>query len=132
MALIVTLRGSNNRCIEQIFMVPKRFEPSKFDCIRFISRLNCSLVSLHDLPFRHILDSSSGKHKYVLMYLITKVFLFSPYYIKEMTGNSDCTINRITSRLAIAILRKNYYYQSTSNLVMTGIMTETKSLHSVH
>ena len=33
MALIVTLRGSNYRCLEQIFMVPKGFEPSKFDCI---------------------------------------------------------------------------------------------------
>ena len=33
MALIVTLRGSNYRCLEQIFMVPKGFEPLKFDCI---------------------------------------------------------------------------------------------------
>ena len=33
MALIVILRGSNYRCLEQIFMVPKGFEPSKFDCI---------------------------------------------------------------------------------------------------
>ena len=33
MALIVTLRGSNYRCLEQIFMVPKGFEPSKFDYI---------------------------------------------------------------------------------------------------
>ena len=32
-APIVTFRGSKNRCLEQIFMVPKRFEPSKFDCI---------------------------------------------------------------------------------------------------
>ena len=32
-APIVTFRGSNNHCLEQIFMVPKRFEPSKFDCI---------------------------------------------------------------------------------------------------
>ena len=32
-ALIVTFRGSNYRCLEQIFMVPKGFEPSKFDCI---------------------------------------------------------------------------------------------------
>ena len=31
-APIVAFRGSNNRCLEQIFMVPKRFEPSKFDC----------------------------------------------------------------------------------------------------
>ena len=32
MALIVTLRGSNYRCLEQIFMVPNGFEPSKIDC----------------------------------------------------------------------------------------------------
>ena len=34
-ALIVTFRGSNYRCLKQIFMVPKGFEPSKFDCICF-------------------------------------------------------------------------------------------------
>ena len=32
-ALIVTFRGSNYRCLEQIVMVPMGFEPSKFDCI---------------------------------------------------------------------------------------------------
>ena len=32
-ALIVTFRGSNYRCLEQIFIVPKGFEPSKFDRI---------------------------------------------------------------------------------------------------
>ena len=31
-ALIVTFHGSNYRCLEQIFMVPKGFEPSKLDC----------------------------------------------------------------------------------------------------
>ena len=31
-ALIVTFRGSTYRCLEQIFIVPKGFEPSKFDC----------------------------------------------------------------------------------------------------
>ena len=31
-ALIVTFRGSNYRCLKQIFIVPKGFEPSKFDC----------------------------------------------------------------------------------------------------
>ena len=31
-ALIVTFRGSNYRCLEQIFMVSKGLEPSKFDC----------------------------------------------------------------------------------------------------
>ena len=33
MALIVTLRGSNYSYLEQIFMVTKGFEPSKFDCM---------------------------------------------------------------------------------------------------
>ena len=35
MALIVTLRGSNYCYLEQIFMVPKGFEPSVrlYDCI---------------------------------------------------------------------------------------------------
>ena len=32
-APIVTFRGSNYRCLEQIFMVLKGFEPSKFDCM---------------------------------------------------------------------------------------------------
>ena len=32
-APMVTFRGLNNSCIEHIFMFPKRFEPSKFDCI---------------------------------------------------------------------------------------------------
>ena len=32
-ALIITFRGSNYRCLEQIFMVPKGFEPLKFDCM---------------------------------------------------------------------------------------------------
>ena len=31
-ALIITFRGSNYHCLEQIFMVPKGFEPSKFGC----------------------------------------------------------------------------------------------------
>ena len=39
MALVVTLRGSNYRCLEQIFMVPKGFEPLKFDCIKTVYQL---------------------------------------------------------------------------------------------
>ena len=38
-ALIVTFRGSNYRCFEQIFMVPKGFKPSKFDCNTFVHSL---------------------------------------------------------------------------------------------
>ena len=32
-ALIVTFLGSNYRCLEQINILPKGFEPSKFDCM---------------------------------------------------------------------------------------------------
>ena len=34
LALYSTLIGSNYPCLELIFMVPKVFEPLKFDCIR--------------------------------------------------------------------------------------------------
>ena len=37
-APIVTFGGSNNRCLEQIFMVPKRFEPLKFDCMNIANK----------------------------------------------------------------------------------------------
>ena len=33
LALVSTLTGSNYPCLELIFMVPKVFEPLKFDCI---------------------------------------------------------------------------------------------------
>ena len=33
LALLSTLIGSNYPCLKLIFMVPKAFEPSKFDCI---------------------------------------------------------------------------------------------------
>ena len=35
LALSSTLIGSNYPCLELIFMVPKVFEPLKFDCIKF-------------------------------------------------------------------------------------------------
>ena len=36
LALLSTLIGSNYPCLELIFMVPKVFEPLKFDCtVRF-------------------------------------------------------------------------------------------------
>ena len=36
LALSSTLIGSNYHCLELIFMVPKVFEPLKFDCIMTI------------------------------------------------------------------------------------------------
>ena len=35
LALLSTLIGSNYPCLELIFMVPKVFEPLKFNCIIF-------------------------------------------------------------------------------------------------
>ena len=50
-ALIVTFRGSNYRCLEQVFMVPKGFKPSKFDCM-FICRIKNSIyITNIDLSF---------------------------------------------------------------------------------
>ena len=37
LALLSTLIGSNYPCLKLIFMVPKVFEPLKFDCSSFLS-----------------------------------------------------------------------------------------------
>ena len=38
LALLSTLIGSNYPCLELIFIVPKVFEPLKFDCISIAER----------------------------------------------------------------------------------------------
>ena len=45
LALLSTLIGSNYPCLELIFMVPKVFEPLKFDCIKHPSQLPVVLWS---------------------------------------------------------------------------------------
>ena len=48
LALLSTLNGSNYPCLELIFMVPKVFEPLKFDCIcRDILRGFCIAKATH-------------------------------------------------------------------------------------
>ena len=42
LGLLSTLIGSNYPCLELIFMVPKVFEPLKFDCIQ-MRLLACSV-----------------------------------------------------------------------------------------
>ena len=37
LAPLLTLSDSNHLCLEQFSMVPKLFEPSKFDCLSVIS-----------------------------------------------------------------------------------------------
>ena len=54
-ALIVTVRGSNYRCLEQIFMVPKGFEPSKFD---YFNSLTSSGLFYHNFLDQSISNSS--------------------------------------------------------------------------
>ena len=44
LALLSTRIGSNYPCLELIYLVPKVFEPLKFDCIVlfvYLSKLNC-------------------------------------------------------------------------------------------
>ena len=42
LALSATLIGSNYPCLELIFMVPKVFEPLKFDCNMQFYRRDCT------------------------------------------------------------------------------------------
>ena len=44
LALLSTLIGSNYPCLELIFMVPKVFEPLKFDCTQCIIILNINMA----------------------------------------------------------------------------------------
>ena len=47
LALKSTLIGSNYSCLEQIFIVPKMFEPLKFDCIsRYTDEVEVLVVVL--------------------------------------------------------------------------------------
>ena len=88
MALIVTLRGSNYCCLEQIFMVPKGFEPSKFDCMHQIERnMKQVLVSVaqldgHPTGDQEVAGSNpAGSATFFHGDLIMKYFLqsFSPF-----------------------------------------------------
>ena len=45
LALLPTLIGSNYLCLELIFMVPKVFEPVKFDCIYSLYIVSLTLIS---------------------------------------------------------------------------------------
>ena len=47
LALLSTLTGSNYPCLELIFMVPKVFEPLKFDCMS--SLVPHSLFPIYDV-----------------------------------------------------------------------------------
>ena len=48
LALLPTLIGSNYTCLELMFMVPKVFEPLKFDCMYQLSVL-LNLYFLKDI-----------------------------------------------------------------------------------
>ena len=50
LALLSTLTGSNFPCLELIFMVPKVFEPLKFDCIESFNWVASFLSYLIYLP----------------------------------------------------------------------------------
>ena len=60
LALSSTLIGSNYPCLELIFMVPKVFEPLKFDCIStnnlFVPKPTVPLTREETLPLSNIHD----------------------------------------------------------------------------
>ena len=62
-ALIVTFRDSNYRCLEQIFMVPKGFEPSKFDCNKVA--LTQNIMLLHHMGCSERKEVASSGSKFV-------------------------------------------------------------------
>ena len=51
LALLLTFSGSNYPCLELVFMVPKVFEPLKFDCINiyFCTSVAAFTTSMSDL-----------------------------------------------------------------------------------
>ena len=60
LALLPTLIGSNYSCLELIFMVPKVFEPLKFDCIWLVL---CVFFSLSlSIQHAHIVLTKSMQY----------------------------------------------------------------------
>ena len=58
LALLSTLTGSNYPCLELIFMVPKVFEPLKFDCILYLfsykTMFFCSKIQCNPKFLMHV------------------------------------------------------------------------------
>ena len=67
LVLLSTLTGSNYRCLELIFMVPKVFEPLKFDCTWTF----CYSVTLK----APIMTAADNIHKYVFFVYSEKIRL---------------------------------------------------------
>ena len=91
-ALIVTFQGSNYRCLEHIFMVPKGFEPSKFDCICFLSN---SLISLPAFVCTKRL--SYHFHSLKVLRIICKEAKHQLYYCKQKAYMFDMNYNMYPS-----------------------------------
>ena len=71
--LLSTLIGSNYPCLELIFMVPKVFEPLKFDCIRInICKYNRTVQE----PSHGNLDIASTNFGLRLMIVVRFRFYF--------------------------------------------------------
>ena len=54
LALLSTLIGSNYPCLELIFMVPKVFEPLKFDCNMLVGWLVVRVLRPFETVFQSI------------------------------------------------------------------------------
>ena len=101
MVLIETLRGSNYRRFEQIFIIPKGFEPSKFNCNSLLTVLDrcfrcgdlCWLLVVQCFTFWCFPFNNCVRWLYIRLGLCSRVLAFF--------GNS---IANSASRLFILLL----------------------------
>ena len=54
LALLSSLIGSNYPCLELIFMIPKAFEPLKFDCISVQCTWSATFKETYDLELCYL------------------------------------------------------------------------------
>ena len=78
LAFLSTLIGSNYPCLELIFIVPKMFEPSKFDCIFTlvsIKTLTTNLIfkSAKTEALKHLYATTSNQQRTMIYFDVTDV-----------------------------------------------------------
>ena len=83
LALLLTLTGSNYPCLELISMVPKVFEPLKFDCIQFILISPYQQDSLAPYQETDSVDYSKGISIIVSSPYLKHKYPEVPFYIIE-------------------------------------------------
>ena len=106
-ALIVTFRGSNYRCLEQIFVVPKGFEPSKFDCIGMVVILFSSVEPFEQTVNISLTEGSIWnlvKIGHVVSEKMFKDYMILNMYVAKGQGPGD-NILIVTNKFTTLIMQ---------------------------